>query len=62
MGKDMFEIFYLPYGFLKMTVGAPFGGFTSGLVYTIKGAIAPGKLVLHTLLLPVMMIGVDINI
>ena len=45
-----------------MTVGAPFGGFTSGLVYTIKGAIAPGKLVLHTLLLPVMMIGVDINI
>lgn len=62
MGKDTFEILYLPYGFLKMTAGAPFGGFSSGLVYSIKGAVAPGKLVLHTLMLPVMLVGVDINI
>lgn len=62
MGKDTFQILYLPYGLLKMTVGAPFGGFRSGFIYTIKGAIAPGKLVIHTLLLPAMMIGLDINI
>ena len=62
MGKDTFQILYLPYGMLKMTVGAPFGGFRSGFIYTIKGAIVPGKLVIHTLLLPAMMIGLDINI
>ena len=45
-----------------MSIGAPFGGFRNGLVNTIKGFIAPGKLVVHTLLLPAMMVGLDINI
>ena len=62
MGRDVFEIFYLPYGMLKMTLGAPFGGFRSGFIYTIKGTMAPGKLIVHTLLLPVMMFGLEINI
>ena len=62
MGKDVFEIFYLPYGLGKMTIGYPYGGFRSGLVYTLKGCIAPGKLVVHTLLLPIYMIGLEINI
>ena len=62
MGKDTFQILYLPYGMLKMTVGAPFGGFRNGLVNTIKGFIGPGKLIVHTLLLPAMMIGFDFNI
>ena len=62
MGKDVFEIFYLPYGLCKMTFGFPFGGFRSGAVYTVKGCIAPGKLVVHTLLLPVYMIGGEVNI
>ena len=58
----VFEILYLPYGLGKMTFGYPFGGFRSGLVYSIKGCIAPCKLVIHTLLLPVYMIGVEVNI
>ena len=61
IGKDVFQIFYLPYGLGKMTVGAPFGGFRSGLVYTFKGCIAPCKMVVHTVLLPIKMIGVETN-
>ncbi len=62
VGKDVFEILYLPYGLFKMSFGAPFGGFRSGLVYSIKGLIAPGKMVFHTLLLPVYMVGINVNL
>ncbi len=62
MGKDVLEIFYLPFGLMEMTFGAPFGFFKSGFVHLIKGGIAPCKLVVHTLLLPVMMFGVNVNI
>ena len=62
MGKDTFELFYLPYGLGKMIFAGPFGGFRSGVVYTLKGCIAPCKLVVHALLLPVYMIGVEVNI
>ena len=61
MGKDVLELVYLPYGLGKMSFGYPFGGFRSGVVYTIKGCIAPCKLIAHTLLLPVYMIGVEVN-
>ena len=61
IGKDTFQILYLPYGLGKMTIGAPFCGFRSGLVYTFKGCIAPCKLVVHTLLLPIKIIGVETN-
>ncbi len=62
MGKDVLEFFYFPYGLMKMSFGAPFGGFRSGFIYTVRGSIAPVKLIVHTLLLPVMMIGVNVNI
>lgn len=61
IGKDAFQILYLPYGLGKMTIGYPFGGFRSGVVYTLKGCIAPCKLVVHTVLLPVKMIGGETN-
>ena len=62
MGEDTLPTLRLPLGLLQMSIGAPFGGFRNGLVNTIKGFIAPGKLVVHTLLLPAMMVGLDINI
>ena len=52
MGEDTLQTLRLPLGLLQM----------NGLVNTIKGFIAPGKLVVHTLLLPAMMVGLDINI
>lgn len=58
MGKDTAQILYLPYGLGYMCVG----GMKHGLVYVIKGGIAPAKLVVHTLLLPLMLLGVNINI
>ena len=50
VGKDRLELVFLPYGLLKMTLGAPFGGFRSGLVYTIRGGIAIGKMIFHILI------------
>ena len=61
VGKDMIELIYLPYGLGKMLFGWPWGGFRSGLVYTIRGGIAPGKMIMHTLLLPVYMVGIEVN-
>ncbi len=61
IGKDAVQILYLPYGLGKMSIGYPFGGFRSGVVYTFKGCIAPCKLVVHTVLLPLKMIGVETN-
>lgn len=62
VGKDVVELVFLPYGFFMMTFGAPFGGFRSGLVYTIRGGIAIGKVVFHVLLLPLMIFGINMNI
>ncbi len=62
MGKDVYQIGYLPYGMGKMIFWGPFGGFRSGAVYTMKGVIAPGKLVVHTLLFPYMLFGGSLNI
>lgn len=61
VGKDMLELVFLPYGILKMTFGAPFGGFRSGLVYTLRGGIAIGKVVFDILLLPLKMFGLNFN-
>ncbi len=52
MGKDTLEILYLPWGTVQSTIGAPFGGFSSGVKNIVKGTIAPFKLTLDTLLLP----------
>ena len=62
VGKDVIELVFLPYGLLKMTFGAPFGGFRSGLVYTLRGGIAIGKLVFHILILPLVMVGLNFNL
>ena len=63
IGKDVLHMFYLPYGLLEMTVGAPFNKFHSGVIHVIRGgAVAPIRLFLHTLLLPVYMTGATINI
>ena len=62
MGEDTLQILRLPFGLLQMSIGAPFGGFRNGMVNVIKGFIAPGKLIVHTLLLPAMMVGFDFNI
>ena len=62
VGKDVIELVFLPYGLLKMTFGAPFGGFRSGLVYTLRGGIAIGKLVFHILILPLVMVGLNLNL
>ena len=62
MGKDVLEILYLPLGIGQALFLGPWGGLRPGCVKMIKGCIAPGKLVLHTLLLPVMLVGVNINI
>ena len=62
VGKDMIELVFLPYGLLKMIFGGPFGGFRSGLVYTLRGGIAVGKVVLHILILPLVTFGVNFNV
>lgn len=61
IGKDVVELVFLPYGLLKMTIGAPFGGFRSGLIYTLRGGIAIGKIVFHVLILPLMIFGLNFN-
>lgn len=62
VGKDVVELIFLPYGLLKMTLGAPFGGFRSGLVYTIRGGIAIGKIIFHVLILPLSVFGLNLNV
>lgn len=62
VGKDVVELVFLPYGLLKMTLGAPFGGFRSGLVYTIRGGIAIGKIIFHILILPLVTFGLNFNV
>ena len=63
IGKDAFEILYLPYGLGEITIGLPFGKGRRGMVHIIRGGmVAPTKMVLHTLLLPIYMSGANLNI
>lgn len=63
VGRDAFHLLYLPLGILEMTVGAPFKKFRTGMVHVVRGGvIAPVRLILHTLLLPVYMTGANVNI
>ena len=63
IGKDVLHMLYLPYGLLEVTFGAPFNKFRSGLVHMLRGGVvAPIRLILHTLILPVYMTGAQINI
>jgi len=58
MCKDIFEMSFFPYGLGKMACG----NLHTGLVYTFRGCLAPCKLFFHTMLLPVYMIGVNVDI
>lgn len=63
IGKAGFEMLYLPWGFLELTFGLPFKRGRKGLVHVVRGGvIAPAKLFIHTLLLPVYMVGLQVNI
>jgi len=62
IGKASLDLFFIPYGLFKMIFLSPWGEFRSGVVYTIRGGIGIGKIVVHTLLLPVYMCGVEINL
>ena len=61
VGKAALDIFYLPYGLFKIIVLSPWGEFRSGVIYTIRGGIGIGKVVVNILLLPVYMCGLEIN-
>ena len=61
VGKATLDIFYIPYGLFKIIFLSPWGEFRSGVVYLIRGGIGIGKVVMHTLLLPVYIFGLEIN-
>ena len=62
IGKASLDLFFIPYGLFKMIFLSPWGEFRSGVVYTIRGGIGIGKIVVHTLLLPVYTCGVEVNL
>lgn len=62
VGKAAFEMLYLPWGFLELTFGLPFKKARRGLVHVVRGGvIAPAKIFVHTLLMPVYMLGIQVN-
>ena len=63
VGKDVFEILYLPYGLGEVTIGAPFHRFRRGVIHIVRGGVvAPTRLVLHVMLMPLYMLGAKVNI
>ena len=61
IGKASLDLFFIPYGLFKIVFLSPWGEFRSGVVYTMRGGIGIGKIVVHTLLLPVYTFGLEIN-
>ncbi|MEA4863124.1 MAG: hypothetical protein AB7F40_05745 [Victivallaceae bacterium] len=59
MGEDVLNIMRLPLGVVQSTVLAPFC-FSDGLSNIVKGGVAPFKLGLDAVLLPVRFCGVSI--
>ena len=57
IGKDVVDIFCLPLGVVQCTFGAPFGLFSNGLGNIGAGCVAPFKLVVDVLLLPLAFFG-----
>jgi hypothetical protein len=49
--KDMIGIFMLPVGFLEVSLGMPFGFFSSGCRHIATGFVAPFKLAFSTVML-----------
>lgn len=61
IGLDVCHIFLLPFGCLECSVGMPFGLFRNGVRHIVKGGIAPVRLIYHILVLPLAMVGLQIN-
>lgn len=53
MGYDFLNFFRLPFGFLQVTAGSPFGQLRGGWNNIVAGFAAPVKFTAKTLLLPV---------
>lgn len=62
VGKASLDVFFIPYGLFKIIFLSPWGEFRSGVIYTIRGGIGIGKMLFYTLLLPVYMCGLEINL
>ena len=62
VGKASLDVFFIPYGLFKIIFLSPWGEFRSGVIYTIRGGLGIGKMLFHTLLLPVYMCGLEINL
>ena len=62
VGRASLDLFFIPYGLFKMIFLSPWGEFRSGVVYTIRGGIGIGKIIVHILLLPVYTCGVEVNL
>ena len=57
VAKDIGNILRLPWGAVQATAGAPFGLFSNGLGNIGAGCVAPFKLVVDVLLLPLAFFG-----
>jgi len=53
MGIEMLNFFRLPLGLFEISFGAPFGLFGDGVIDIVKGSIAPFKMMLHAITLPI---------
>ena len=63
IGKAALEILYLPLGIGEITIGLAFNKGRSGLIHIIRGGmIAPFKMLINVLILPVHMTGIKLNI
>ena len=63
VGKAALQTLYLPWGLLEMTVGAPFHKFRSGVKHVIRGGIyAPARMMMYIVVLPLYMVGAEMNI
>lgn len=58
MGKDVIEIFCLPLGVIQSTLGMPFGQLGPGIRNIAVGFVAPFKLALDAVLLPIAFCGI----
>ena len=61
IGKDSLQLLRLPWGLFQMGFLWHRGSLRPGLVNVFRGLLAPFKMVLHALLLPIYMFGVETN-
>ncbi|OGV51460.1 MAG: hypothetical protein A2017_13335 [Lentisphaerae bacterium GWF2_44_16] len=62
IGQDMIDFGRLPLGMFQASFLMPFGYFPAGAKNILKGTIAPCKMMVHILVLPIMLCGVNVNI